>query len=251
MLRMAVLEHQLGEDRKARRTMRAAREYSAAGSEIRNVREFSACFEQEAEFESHLPVEGFRYAHSELKMLDADLEAFEAPLLSLMADYVLYNEQERAMLEDLFSQLVNMTSLSFQLHTREGEKEEAIRILGQFSRTADRVPAQIILKAKGNVWYMESAYAWLLAQAGRIEEADAFLKGHLCRPEKVRDELSDYASDAALLAQITDFLYFCYYVIYMKKYPLAVNEWKEFREHLSTDSFLAAREVLDSLQADD
>lgn len=244
-LRMAVLEHQLGEDRKCRRMMRTACELPVAGSELRNVREFAACYEQQAVFETHLPVEGFQYPKEELQRLDEALEAFLPPMQSLTADYVLYNGQEKALLQDLFAQLLYMTAQDFSLHTKAGDKEGAVSVLRRFTAAADRAPAQLRTALKGNLWYVEASFAWLLTQSGRVDEADAFLKTHLCRPEQVREELAAYASDAALLAQITDFLYFCYYVIYMKKYPLAVSEWKEFREHLSTESFIAAREIID------
>ncbi len=245
VLRMAVLEHQLGEDRKSRRMIRTACEMSVAGSEIRNAQAFASCYEQQAEFECHLPVEGFQYPDSELVKLDAAIDAFLPPLQSLMPDYVLYSGQEKDLLQDLFSQLLYMSFQSFQLHTKAGQKEKAIRILGRLAEAADSAPAQLRTAAKGNLWYMEASYAWLLTQNGQIDEADAFLKNHLCRPEEVQEELAAYAADAALLAQVTDFLYFCYYVIYMKKYPLAVKEWQNFREHLSTESFIAAREIID------
>lgn len=244
-LRMAVLAHQLGEDKNCRRLMRTACELPVAGSDMRNVREFAACYEHQAVFEQHLPVEGFQYPEKELEKLNEALDAFIRPLQSLMMDYVLYTEQEKALLQDLFSQLIFMSSQDFQLHTKAGRKEEAIAVLRRFTAAADKAPAQMRDAAKGNLWYMEASYAWLLTQHEEIDEADAFLKTHLCRPEEVREELAAYASDGALLAQITDFLYFCYYVVYMKKYPLAVRDWQEFRDHLSRDSFIAAREIID------
>ena len=249
-LRMAVLEHQLGEDRNSRRMMRTACEMSAAGSEIRGAQTFASCYEHQAEFECHLPVEGFQYPESELQKLDGALTAFLQPLQSLMPDYVLYSAQEKDLLQDLFNQLLYMTSQNFQLHIKAGQKAEAVSALRQLTEAADHAPAQLRTAAKGNLWYMEACYAWLLTQNEQIDEADAFLKTHLCRPEQVGEELSAYASDAALLAQVTDFLYFCYYVIYMKKYPLAVKEWQAFRDHLSRDSFIAAREIIDGRRGD-
>ena len=244
-LRMAVLAYQLGDDRQSRRLMRSARELPVAGSELRNVREFAACYEWQAEFERHLPVEGFQYPDREPEKLDEALDAFRKPLESLMMDYVLYTEHEKMLLQDLFAQLIYMSSQCFQLHTKAGQKPAALDTLRRFTRTADRVPEQVRKALKGNLWYMEASYAWILTQNEEIDEADAFLKTHLCRPEEVPEELADYAEDAALLAQITDFLYFCYYVIYMKKYPVAVREWQNFRDHLSRDSFIAAREIID------
>ena len=245
LLRMAVLEHQLGEDKQCRRRMRTAREQSVIGSEFRNVREFAACYDCQAEFECHLPVEGYQYPAKELERLDDALAAFRRPLKSLMMDYVLYNEQEKLMLQDLFSQLLFMTSQCFTLHTKAGQKKEAVDVMRESCAAADAAPSQLREAVKGNLWYLEAAFAWLLTQNGQIDEADAYLKEHLCRPEMVREELAAYASDQALLAQISDFLYFCYYVIYMKKYPVAVSEWQTFREHLSTESFIAAREIID------
>ena len=251
LLRMAVLEHQLGEDKLCRRRMRTAKEQSVAGSGFRNVREFASCYDCQAEFECHLPVEGFQYPVRELERLDEALSAFCLPLQSLMMDYVLYNEQEKLMLQDLFTQLLFMTSQCFTLHTKARQKKEAIGILRESVQTADRAPAQLQEAVKGNLWYLEASYACLLTEDEQIDEADAFLKTHLCRPEMVREELSAYASDQALLAQISDFLYFCYYVIYMMKYPVAVNEWQRFREHLSTESFIAAREIIDGRRGKD
>ena len=170
LLRMAVLEHQLGEDKLCRRRMRTAKEQSVAGSGFRNVREFASCYDCQAEFECHLPVEGFQYPVRELERLDEALSAFCLPLQSLMMDYVLYNEQEKLMLQDLFTQLLFMTSQCFTLHTKARQKKEAIGILRESVQTADRAPAQLQEAVKGNLWYLEASYAWLLTQDEETDE---------------------------------------------------------------------------------
>ncbi len=246
MLRISVLHYLMGDEKKSRRAYREACEISVIGNTIRNVYLFGKCYEQHAAFERNLPVEGFQYNPKHLpELLDA-LHQYRTFLCSLMKDEENYQPRELALLTEAFEEFINMASRSFELLLKFGQRENGILCLEQFADTADQAPESLQKLFKPSIWYMEATYVWALTREAAITKADTFLKGHLTRPEKSREQLSDYTADAGLIAQIDDMLYFSYYVVWSVRYPLAVNECKLYRTHLSNSDLIIARQIIDA-----
>ncbi len=246
MLRIAVLYYLNGDDKKSRRLYREACELPVIGNTIRNVYLFAKCYEQEAAFEMNLPAEGFQYQESHLPALLEYLSAFGRFLIPLLKDEEVYTPQEAKLLQELFTRMATMTSQAFEAQLKNKRPEVGIACLKCFADTADQASQEMQNTFKSSIWYIESTYAWALARTSQIDLADAFLKKHMSRPERVHMELDDHTQDTGLVAQISDMLYFAYYIVWAIRYPLAIEETRHFRSHLSNENLITARQIIDA-----